>query len=62
MSHNKGHTLDLIVSKDLNISKLVVTDVALSDHSCVFFESSITVHTIAKKEVTTRRHLTENAQ
>ena len=45
-----------------NISKLVVTDVALSDHSCVFFESSITVHTIVKKEVTTRRHLTENAQ
>ena len=28
----------------------------------VFFESSITVHTIVKKEVTTKRHLTENAQ
>jgi len=61
-THNKGHTLDLIISKGLNISKLVVTDVPLSDHSCVFFESSIPVQTIAKKEVTTRRHLSENAQ
>jgi len=61
-THNRGHTLDLIVSKGLNISKVVVTDVALSDHSCDFFESSITVHTVVKKEETTRRHLTENAQ
>ena len=43
-THNKGHTLDLIISKGLNISKVVVTDVALSDHSCVFFEGSISVH------------------
>lgn len=31
-THNKGHILDLIISKGLNISDVVVTDVALSDH------------------------------
>ncbi len=34
-THKKGHTLDLVISKGLYISKVVVTDVALSDHSCV---------------------------
>uniref|UniRef100_A0A3Q3RT53 Endonuclease/exonuclease/phosphatase domain-containing protein n=1 Tax=Mastacembelus armatus TaxID=205130 RepID=A0A3Q3RT53_9TELE len=36
-THIKGHTLDLIISKGLNISEVEVTDVALSDHYCVFF-------------------------
>ena len=60
--HNKGHTLDLIISKGLNISEVVVTDVAPSDHSCVFFENSISVHTNVQKEVTTKRYLTENTR
>ena len=59
-THNKGHTLDLIISKGLNISEVEVTDVALSDHSCVFFESYISVHKNVEKEVTTKRYLTEN--
>lgn len=40
-THNKGHTLDLIISKGLNISDAVVTDVALSDHYCVPFKMTI---------------------
>ncbi len=36
-THNKGHTQDLIISKGLNISEVLVTDVAVSDHACVFF-------------------------
>lgn len=36
-THCKGHTLDLVMSKGLNISKVLVTDVALSDHYCDFF-------------------------
>jgi len=32
-THNKGHILDLIISKGLNISEVVVTDVAFSDHN-----------------------------
>ena len=31
-THNRGHILDLIISKGLNISEVVVNDVALSDH------------------------------
>ena len=59
-THNKRHTLDLIISKGLNISKVVVTDVALSDHSCVFFESAISMHTNVQTKVITKRCITEN--
>lgn len=59
-THNKGHTLDLIISKGLNISKVVVTDVALSDRSCVSFESTIFMHKNVQTEVITKWHITEN--
>ena len=36
-THCYGHTLDVVISKGLNISA-TVKDVALSDHYCVFFE------------------------
>ena len=61
-THNKGHTLDLIISKGLNISKVVVTDVALSDHSCVFFESSISVHKNVQNDVTIKLYSSENTK
>lgn len=38
-THKHGHTLDLIISYGLNINILSVTDLALSDHHCVFFNS-----------------------
>lgn len=38
--NNKGHTLDLIISKGLQISEVGVGDVALSDHYSVFFKPS----------------------
>lgn len=59
-THNKEHTLDLNISQDLNISKVMVTDVAPADHSCVFFESAISVHMNVQTEVFTKRHITEN--
>ena len=59
-THNKGHILDLIISKGLNISTVVATDVALSDHSCVFFESTISVHTNVQAEVITKQYITDN--
>lgn len=40
-THNRGHILDLIISKGLDISDVMVTDVALSDHHCVFFKTTI---------------------
>ena len=36
-THNRGHILDLVISKGLNISKVLVSDIALSDPYCVFF-------------------------
>lgn len=59
-THNKGHTLDLLISKGLNISKVVVTDVALSDHSCVFFDTTMSVHTNVQTDIITKRYITEN--
>ncbi|CAJ1082756.1 hypothetical protein KUCAC02_009465 [Xyrichtys novacula] len=59
-THNRGHTLDLIISKGLNIPKIMVTDVAISDHSCVFFESTISMlFTTAQTEVITKRLITD---
>lgn len=39
-THNKGHILDLIISKGLNISEVLVTDIALSDHYYVLFKTT----------------------
>uniref|UniRef100_A0A8C5HYQ9 Reverse transcriptase domain-containing protein n=1 Tax=Gouania willdenowi TaxID=441366 RepID=A0A8C5HYQ9_GOUWI len=36
-THTQGHTLDLIISKGVDISAVDVRDLALSDHFCVFF-------------------------
>ena len=36
-THSQGHTLDLVITKDVTVSTSVV-DLALSDHSCIFFE------------------------
>ncbi len=35
-THNHGHTLDLLISRGLNISSIVIKDVSLSDHFCIF--------------------------
>ncbi|KAL7402736.1 hypothetical protein ABVT39_019254 [Epinephelus coioides] len=37
---NTGHTLDLIISKGLNITAHCVMDVAFSDHCCIYFDIS----------------------
>ncbi len=44
-SKNRGHTLDLLISRGLNISFIVIKDVALSDHLCIFFDILISVST-----------------
>lgn len=59
-THKKGHTLDLVITKGLTISSVVVTDDALSDHSCVFFEITINVCTKVQTIMITKRYITEN--
>ncbi len=42
-THNRGHTLDLIINRGLNISSIVIKDEALSDHYCIFFDILISI-------------------
>ncbi len=42
-THNHGHTLDSLISRGLNISSIVIKDVSLSDHFCIFFDILISV-------------------
>ncbi len=36
--HTIEDTLDLLISRGLNISSIVIKDVVLSDHCCIFFD------------------------
>uniref|UniRef100_A0A669CVV3 Reverse transcriptase domain-containing protein n=1 Tax=Oreochromis niloticus TaxID=8128 RepID=A0A669CVV3_ORENI len=61
-THNRGHTLDLLISKDLNISNIAVTDIALSDHFCISFDSNILANIPNQSKITVRkRFLKENS-
>ncbi|XP_051996155.1 uncharacterized protein LOC127653511 [Xyrauchen texanus] len=59
-THNHGHTLDLLISKGLNISSIVIKDVALSDRFCVFFDILISPATEARSVSVKKRCLNEN--
>ena len=59
-THNRGHTLDLIISKGLNISSIVIKDVALSDHFCIFFDILISPTVEARSISVKKRCLNEN--
>lgn len=59
-THIKGHTLDLIISKGLNTFNVVVTDVALSDHFCVFFKVGISVCNRVQTKIVRKRYITES--
>ncbi len=59
-THNRGHTLDLLISRGLNISSIVIKDVALSDHFCIFFDILISVTTESRSVSVRRRCINEN--
>ncbi len=52
-SSNRGHTLDLLISRGLNISSIVIKDVALSDHICIFFD--ILIYFTKSRSVSVRK-------
>ncbi len=58
-THNRGHTLDLLISRGLNISSIVIKDVALSDHFCIFFDILISVTTESKSVSVRKRCINE---
>lgn len=60
-THNRGHILDLIISKGLNISEVVVNDVALSDHYCVSFKMTTLANPMkSEAEVIRKRYINDN--
>ena len=60
---HRGHILDLVISKRLNISKVLVFDVALCDHYCAFFGSDISVYTnVQTQNVQNSKHLNSKDQ
>ncbi len=42
-THNKEHTLDLIISYGVNVNVNEITDLAISDHFCLFFDCKINI-------------------
>ncbi len=58
-THNRGHTLDLLISRGLNISS-IVKDIALSDHFCIFFDILISVTTESRSVSVRKRCINEN--
>ncbi len=57
---NRGHTLDLLISRGLNISSIVIKDVALSDYFCIFFDILISVTTESRSVSVRKRCINEN--
>ncbi len=58
-THNRRHTLDLLISRGLNISS-IVKDVALSDHFCIFFDIMISATTESRSVSVRKRCINEN--
>ncbi len=59
-THNRGHTLDLLISRGLNISSIVIMNVALSVHLCIVFDILISVTTESRSVSVRKRCINEN--
>ena len=59
-THTRGHTLDLVISKGVNISSVDVKDLALSDHFCVFFDLQIFPNVQLTSVSVKRRYINDN--
>lgn len=57
-THNRGHTLDLVISYGLSTHVSAVMDVALSDHYCVYFNITSFNHQEAPVRTVRKRYLT----
>lgn len=61
-THSRGHTLDLVISKGVNIPAVNVMDVALSDHFCVFFDGLFTPSTHSICKTIHKRYFNDNTR
>ena len=58
-THNRGHTLDLVITKGVDISSVSVVYAALSDHFSVFLYISTAPQTPANGAIVKKRHFDE---
>ena len=56
-THLRVHTLDLVISKGVDISSIVVIDLALSDHFCILFDLLITQNVQTTSFSVKKRHI-----
>lgn len=59
-THNHGHTLDLVISKGLDISVTGTLDVGISDHLCIFFDVALPTKCTSGQRTTMRRNIGED--
>ncbi len=57
-THNRGHTLDLVITHGLSIGVSSVVDLAVSDHYCVFFNITSFNQREAPVRTVRKRYLT----
>lgn len=57
-THNRGHTLDLVITHGLSTSVSSVVDLAVSDHYCVFFNITGSIQRETSVRTVRRRYLT----
>ena len=57
-THNRGHTLDLVITYGLSTGVSSVVDLAVSDHYCVYFNITSFNHQEAPVRTVRRRYLT----
>ena len=57
-THNRGHTLDLVITYGLSAGVSSVMDLAVSDHYCVFFNITSFIRQEVPVRTVWRRHLT----
>ena len=57
-THNRGHTLDLVITHGLSAKISSVVDIGISDHYCVFFNVSGFNQEIVSERTVRKRYLT----
>ena len=57
-THNRGHTLDLVITYGLSTGVTSVVDLAVSDHLCVFFQVFGFIERGTSARTVKKRHLT----
>lgn len=61
-THQRGNTLDLVITAGVNINNVSITESPLSDHHCIFLDTVFTTTTTKKGTTTYKRLLDDKAQ